>query len=164
MLSQYESQVKKYATFSLLALPFLPVLFLCALSGGRVRCCTSLEMRYTCLTKVICKQKKKPNWEHAALLWHCSACVCHKHAPLPSKSIFKELFRRPANILFSSGNVQNNLVLPSLFLWFVCWIINDLSTLPHQAHYSCVSCELQVENSSSNHSPPLFIKLSTDRQ
>lgn len=68
------------------------------------------------------------------------ASVCHEHASLPSKSIFKQHFGRLANIFFffffSSGNFQNNLVLPSLFLWFEYWIINVLPALPHQAQHT----------------------------
>lgn len=153
MLSQYESHIKKRCCrrcsvslqdprhkVSSICSTFRTTSFslkdICALGGGRARSCTSLEMRYTCLTKVTRKQKRNPIENMLLLPWHRSACVCHKHASLPSKSIFKEHFGRPANILFSSGNVQNNLVLPSLFLWFECWIINGLSTLPHQAQHT----------------------------
>ena len=107
--------------------------------GARYR--TSLEMNYTCLTKVICKQKRNPI-ENMLLCHGTTPCLCVPRACLIT---FKEHFQTAfwearqhffSFFFFSSGNFQNNLVLPSLFLWFEYWIINVLPALPHQAQHT----------------------------
>lgn len=110
------------------------------LGGGRAQLSSSLEMYHTCLTKVICKQKKRAIWEHAALPWIYSLSLCATSMPHYLQTAFSNCisgalpsFLSP---IFLLGNFQNNLVLPSLFLWFDYWIINVVSALPHQAQHT----------------------------
>lgn len=79
--------------FPLFPPPFSPGSFsvkdMYALSGGRARSCTSLEMYYMCLTKVICKQKRNPI-ENMLLCHGTTPCFCVPRACLIT---FKEHFQ-----------------------------------------------------------------------
>ena len=122
--------------------------------GGGVgaRRCASLEMYHTCLTKVICKQKRNPI-ENTLLCHGTTPCLCVPRACLITfkehfQTAFREACQHSPPPPFSSGNFQNNLVLPSLFLWFERWIINVLPALPHQAQHTIPRTSLS--------SPPLL--------
>lgn len=60
-----------------------------ALSGGRVQSFTSLEMYNTCLTKVICKQKRNPI-DNMLLCHGTTPCFC---VPAACLITFKEHFQ-----------------------------------------------------------------------
>jgi len=98
--------------------------------GCRAWSCTSLEMYHTCLTEVICKQKKSQS--ENMLLCHGTAppaSVCHEHASLPSKSIFKQHCQKKKKRFFL-WKCSKQFSILHIFEWFDYWTINVLSALP----------------------------------
>ena len=108
-----------------------------ALLGGRVWSCASLEMYYTCRTKVICKQKRNPI-ENMLLCHGTTPCFCVPRACLITfKEHFQTAFWEACQHFFFPQEIFITIwVLPSLFSWFEYWIINVLSALPHQAQHT----------------------------
>lgn len=118
-----------------------------------------------CLTKVICKQKEIQLRTGCFTVAPLPALACHEHASLPSNSIFKQHFGSRASVFLSSGNFQNNLVLPSLF--FFIWTLNNWccassstqfgpspqSLISMKALFSAFGMDLRLTPTSAGHHP-----------